>query len=226
MPEDTIEFETDRGAHVTVTARKGTLYVDLTSDDLSFTRESASLTEKKGRNVLACGHQRTDDGEKINALVPIKEHKDALEELREASEPEPVEPTDEPLRYTVEEYQKTIGVDWKREVTKQRLAVTKSRQEMTERQTELHGRVDTEHDIPEGAEVGDEYRIDGLLDDPRTSEERDQDAIAEAADTGEEVVISTSTTSCSDPNRECSLDRVSRVATPDGEIKSRRTHTY
>jgi hypothetical protein len=57
-------------------------------------------------------------------------------------------------------------------------------------------------------------------------EEKDQDALEESAEIGEEVVISKTTTYCNDSSKECNLDHVTRVATPEGEIETRRTHTY
>lgn len=136
--------------------------------------------------------------------------------------------TDAPLQYEVEEYTKTsrAGGWGKQELTKQRLRTNKSYAEMTERERELHRKVDTDYDVPEDAEDGDVFALGDILDDPRTSDEIEQDALDEAVETGEEVVINSSTTDCNDPSRECNLDHVTRVATPDGEINTQRTHTY
>lgn len=218
--EPMIEW-TDGGKDVTVTADRGTLYVSLEGPDVSFTDVRADLTTVKGREVLDAGHQRTDDGEKIRALVTIGDRREDIEQLREGSEPEQ---TDTPLAYEVREW--TTTGSWDQEITHQKLVATKDRAEMTERQRELHRKVDADNDVPEDAIAGDVYTAEDLLDDPRTGEEREQDAIEEAAETGESVVINKSTTSCNDPSKECSLDKVTRIATPEGEIKTERTHTY
>jgi len=218
--EPTIEW-TDGSKDVTVTADSGTLYVTLESPDISFTDVRADLTTVKGREVLDCGHQRTDGGEKIRALVTLGGRREEIEQLREDSEPEQ---TDEPLAYEVRE--RTTTGSWDQKITKQRLVATKDRAEMTDRQRDLHRKIDAENDVPEDAIAGDVYTVDDLLEDPRTDEEREQDALDEAAETGERVEINTTTTDCNDPSKECSLDRVTRYATPDGEIETERTHTY
>jgi hypothetical protein len=51
-------------------------------------------------------------------------------------------------------------------------------------------------------------------------------AFDEAADAGEPVPVATGISECVDDNRECSLDRVTYRATPDGKIDTRRVHTY
>lgn len=214
---DAIEFVTDNGADVTVTADSGSLRVNLTSDDLSF-ETKALIGEVEGRTVLKCGRKRTDDGTKINALVPVDGRVDELEQLREASK------SDEPLRFEVVE--RTKSGSWGQTITNQRLKPTKSHAEWTDAERELGLKVDTDHDVPEDAEAGDVFALDDLLDDTRTAEEKDQAALDEAAETGEEVVISKSTTDCNDASKECNLDHVTRVATPDGDIETRRTHTY
>lgn len=134
---------------------------------------------------------------------------------------------DEPLTYTVEEYTTTSRAGGWGEQTfeKTRLAPSKPTGDMDERQRELHGRVDTGR-VPDDAEPGDVLTFADLLDDPRTRDERDQDALTEAAETGQDVVISRQTAPCNDSREECSLDHVSKIATPDGEIETRRTHTW
>ncbi len=227
---DAVEWTTDQGSDVTVTADNGRLFVTLDGSDetgagVSFRRQRAELTTKRGTDVLDAGRQRDESGERFNAFVPVDGRREEIEALREESV---IEPTDEPLTYEVKERteQKPTLDGWgggERTVTS--LEATKRRAEMTERQKELHRKVDTDS-VPDDAEVGDEIAVDELLEDPRTSEERDQDAIEEAAETGEEVVISRGTTDCNDADKECNLDHVTRVATPDGEIETRRTHTY
>ena len=132
-----------------------------------------------------------------------------------------------PLTYEVTEYTKTsrAGGWGKREVTKQRLTPSKSMGDMDERERELHRRVDTDR-VPDDAEPGDELTFEDLLDDPRTTDEREQDALDEAAESDEEVVVWRDTARCNDSREECNLDHVTRVATPDGEIETRRTHTW
>lgn len=227
---DSIEWTTDQGSDVTVEAVNGTLFVTLDGKDetgagVSFERQRAELTVERGTDVLDAGRQRDESGEVFNAYVPIEAPREDLEALREDSE---VEPTDEPLAYEAVERTKTsrAGGWGKREITEQRLTPTKDRAEMTERQEELDRKVDRDHDVPEDVEPGDVVAIDELLDDARTDEEREADAIEEAAETGEEVVIRRWSEDCADADRECSLDNVRRVATPDGEIETRRTHTY
>lgn len=214
---------TDDDKDVTVTAEEGTLYVTLESPDITFERVRARLDTVKGREVLNAGKQRLDSGKQIRALVTLGGRREEIEQLKADSEPEQ---TDTPLAYEVKEYETEVGIDWKKTVTKTHLVPTKKRKHMTDRQRELHRRVDTDHDVPEDAIAGDVYTVEDLLDDPRTAEERDQDALDEAAETGETVVINRSTTGCNDPSKECSLDKVARIATPDGEIKTERTHTY
>lgn len=85
----------------------------------------------------------------------------------------------------------------------------------------LHG------ELPDDAEEGEVYTGSELLpDDHQTSAERDQEALDEAVETGEEVVISSATTACNDDDKDCSFDRLARVATSEGNIEKRRTHTY
>jgi len=226
---DTIEWTTDTGSDVTVSADNGTLFVTLEGSDetgagVSFDEQRATVTVERGTDVLDCGKQRDDSGERFRAFVPLEVSRDEIKQLKEDSIPEQ---TDEPLTFVVEEYTKTsrAGGWGKRKITKQRLNRNKSHAEMTDRQRELSTRIDTDR-VPDDAESGDVLTVDDLLDDPRTRDERDQDALDEAAETGEKVVISTSTTSCNEPREECNLDRVTRVATPEGEIETRRTHTY
>jgi len=222
---DSIEWTTDQGSDVTVEADNGRLFVTLAGDDVSFRRQRAELTSERGMDVLDAGRQRDDSGERFNAFIPVDDRREELKALQEESV---IEPTDEPLAFEVEERTKTTSTGgWgEREITTQRLTATKRRAEMTERQTTLLQKIDAERDVPEDAEAGDVFAIDELLDDARTPEERDEDALDEAAETDEEVVISRTTTDCDDPNKECTLDRVTRVATPEGEIEARRTHTY
>lgn len=224
MATTTLEW-TDGNKDVTVTAERGDLYVTLDSPDVSFEDERGHLDTVKGRDVINCGTMEDRYGKEFRALVTLGGRRAEIEQLREDSEPEA---TDEPLAYKVEEYTKTSRASgWgEREITKQRLKPTKPHGEMTERQKELHTRVNTDRDVPDDAEAGDIIPIEDLLNDLRTREEKDQDALDEAADTGEEVVINKSTTDCNDPKKECNLDHVARVATPAGEIETRRTHTY
>lgn len=218
--KDEITFTTNGGADVAVTADNGTLFVDANGDDFAF-ETSAQLTTARGTDVLDCGRQRDDSGTKFRAYIPVGERKEEIEQLREDSEPEP---TDEPLTYEVTET--TRKGSWGQEITKQKLRATKSYGEMSEKQKELDMKVNKKNDVPDDAEAGDIVALEDILGDTRTREEKDQDALEEAAETGEEVIISKSTTDCNDSSKECNLDHVSRVATPDGEIETRRTHTY
>lgn len=213
-----ITFTTDRGADVTVTAENGTIYVDVPS--VGVKNKSAILAVEKGMDVLDAG-VKWHNGDKFRALIPVGDHKDEIERLREDSEPDP---TDEPLAYEVTETTRTGS--WGQEITKQRLRRTKSYGEMTEKEKELDRKVNKEYDVPDGAEEGDIVAVEDILEDTRTREEKDQDALEEAAETGEEVIISESSSRCNNPSIECDVDHVTRVAKPDGEIETRRTHTY
>jgi len=53
-----------------------------------------------------------------------------------------------------------------------------------------------------------------------------QDAFEEASETGEPVTVATGSDYCDGSVRECSLDRLTYRATPDGDIDVKRTHTY
>jgi len=99
--------------------------------------------------------------------------------------------------------------------------------DLTDRERELSVDVRLYGELPDGAEEDDIYTAWELLPDGhQTAEQRDQDALDEAQETGEEVIITSATIGCNDDDRECNLDRVARVATPEGDIKKRRTHTY
>jgi len=213
-----VKFTTERGADVTVTAKNGNIYVDVPSIDVI--NESAYLSTEKGKDVLDAGVQR-QAGDKFRALIPVGDRKDEIEQLREDSEPEP---TGEPLTYEVTET--TRKGSWGQEITKQKLRATKSYGEMTEKEKELDMKINKKNDVPDDAKAGDIVALEDIVGDTRTREEKDQDALEEAAETGEEIVISKSTTTCNDSHKECNLDHVTRVATPEGEIKTRRTHTY
>jgi len=100
-------------------------------------------------------------------------------------------------------------------------------EDLTDRQRELSIDVRLYGELPDDADEGDIYTAWELLPDGhQTAEQRDQDALDEAQETGEEVIITSATIGCNDDDRECNLDRASRVATPEGEIEKRRTHTY
>jgi len=134
---------------------------------------------------------------------------------------------EEQLTYTVQEYTTTTSAGgWgKREITKQRLSRNKPSSEMTERERSLHLKIDTDR-VPGDADVGDTLTVEDLLDDPRTRQEKEEDALDAAAETGEEVVVSSSTQRCNTQQKECNIDHVTTVATPDGDIETRRQHTY
>lgn len=51
-------------------------------------------------------------------------------------------------------------------------------------------------------------------------------AMTEAADRNEPVPITTTSVRCDDAQRECSLDRLTYQARPNGEIDAKRVHTY
>jgi len=70
--------------------------------------------------------------------------------------------------------------------------------------------------------VADYPTLRGTNADPETVRE----SLDEAAESGERVQVASGTASCSDPNEECSLDRLTYYATPSGEIDVTRTHTY
>jgi len=176
---------------------------------------TASVEKHDGTDVLDLGTHRIK-GERQTVQVPVGEHKGEVEQLREDSE---LEPTDEPLAYEVAG--ETRKGSWG-----QKLQATKPYGEMTDRQMDLDMRVRAKRDMPDDVSAGDIVPVEDLLEDPRTQDGKEQDALEEAAETGEEIVISKSTESCNDASRECNLDHVSRVATPDGEIETRRTHTY
>jgi hypothetical protein len=53
-----------------------------------------------------------------------------------------------------------------------------------------------------------------------------RESLEAAAESGEKVQVASGTASCSDPREECSLDRLSYWATPNGEVEMTRTHTY
>lgn len=218
---DELSFETDSGADVIVWAESGTIYATFGAGDLSAEGTRASLTTKRGIECLDCGTHRDDSGEKHRVHIPTDGHREEIEELREDSK------SDEPLRYEVVEHTETsrAGGWGEREITTQKLSANKSVAEMTEREQTLSHKVDTDR-APEDTEVGDVLALDDLLDDARTADEKDQDALDEAAETGEEVVISKTTTDCNDSSEECNLDHVTRVATPEGDVETRRTHTY
>lgn len=97
------------------------------------------------------------------------------------------------------------------------------------------------HVVPDDAEIGDtltaaeifaEYdgEVPALADDEDGQPEDNDEAAAaieEAAETGERVKIDTQTVSCDgSEGDECSTDRVTRYATPAGEIEAERTHLY
>lgn len=52
------------------------------------------------------------------------------------------------------------------------------------------------------------------------------DAFDEAQDAGEQVVIGDSTSDCNDDGKQCNLDIITYIATPDGDVETTRTHTY
>jgi len=87
------------------------------------------------------------------------------------------------------------------------------------------GGSETRLQIPAGDRESqiEQLKLDSI-DRERTDEERA--ALDEAAETGERVVIDQTTIDCRDPGAECSADRVTRVATPEGEIESRTTHLH
>lgn len=130
------------------------------------------------------------------------------------------------LTYEVEEHttlRKTTGPD----ITELKLIASKRHEEMSEDEKDLWMEVKLYGEVPDDAEAGDVYLPTEVLPDGhQTAAERDQAALDEAAETGDVVVISEGTTGCNDDDKECSLDRVARVATPEGDIEKRRTHTY
>lgn len=213
-------FTTDRGANVTVTADNGTLLVSVEADDITIDQTTARIGTLKQQPVLHLGEHRVQ-GTREKIHIPITEHKHDLEQLRENSEPEP---TDEPLTYEVVESTRTGG--WGQEITTQRLRPTKPFSERTDKQRELHWKIHERHDVPNGVEAGDIIPIEDLLDDTRTREEKNQDAIEEAGETGDVVVINKTTTPCNDSGKECDIDHVTRIAHPDGTIETKRRHTY
>lgn len=215
---DKITFTTDRGADVTVMADSGTLFVTFAAGNASVEDSSARLDREKGMDVLDAGTHRDSSGERFRALIPVGDRRDEIEQLREDSK------DDSPLTYEAKEYSKGTG-SWGQELTETKLVPSKSYNEMNERERDLSRKVDTDR-VPDGAEPGDVLTFEDLLDDARTTEEKEQDALDAAAGTGEEVVINKSTTSCNDSSKECNLDHVTRVATPEGDIETRRTHTY
>jgi hypothetical protein len=216
---DSITFTTDRGSDVTVTAEAGQLFVTIDSSAITINQTSAVVETCKGTVVLALGIHRVQ-GNREAIKVPIEEYKEDIEELRKESK------DDSPLTYEVEEFTHTIRSDWgNKDVTKHRLSPSKTYGEMTGREQTLSHRVNTD-DVPSEAEPGDVLTLDDLLDDTRTKAEKEQDALDEAVKTGEEVTISKTMTPCNSSSKECNLDHVTRVATPGGDIETRRTHTY
>jgi len=218
---NTIEFETDSDADVTLWAESGTLFAEFDAGDISTDQTTARVVTKRGDELLDCGNHRDNSGTKHHIHIPVGDRRDDIEQLVEDSK------DDSPLTYRIEEYTKisTAGGWGKREITKQRLSPSKSYSEMSEREQDLSRKVDTDR-VPDDAEPGDVLTFEDLLDDARTDEEKDQDALDEAAETGEEVVINKSMTDCNDSSKECNLDHVTRVATPEGDTETRRTHTY
>lgn len=217
---DAITFTTKRGADVTVTAENGTLFVGVESAAINIDRTSAFVETHKGTDVLNLGAHRVQ-GDRQKLQIPVGENKDEIEQLRDDSQPEP---TDEPLKYEVTET--TRKGSWGQEIAKQKLRATKANGEMTEKERTLDMKVNKKHDVPDDAEAGDTVALEDIVGDTRTREEKDKDALEEAAEIGEEVVISETTTDCNDSLKECNLDHVTRVATPEGAVKTRRTHTY
>jgi len=218
--DDGIEFTTERGADVRVTADGETLWVDVTSDAVNLDT-TGHLDTHEGRDVLNCGRHRVGGSRQI-IQIPVDDRRESIENLK--TDPT----TDEPLTYeVVEKEESRPSLDgWGGGTrTVKMLSPSKEQKQRTDRQRELHLRVDTDR-IPEEAEVGDVLTFEDLLDDARTADEQDQDALNKAADTGEEVVINESMTDCNDTSKECNLDHVTKVATPEGEIETRRSHTY
>jgi len=215
-----VKFQTERGADVTVTADSGTVHVGVDSPAVDIENTVGRLEEHKGTDVLNLGKHRVQ-GDRQIIQIPVDGHKDDIEKLREESK------DDSPLTYTVEENTMTTrsGGWGKQEITKQKLVASKTFTEMTEREQELSHKVPTER-VPDDAEPGDVLTLGDLIDDPRTTEEKEQEALDEAAEIGEEVIVNRTTEPCSDRGKECNLDQISKIATPDGEIVTRRTHTY
>jgi len=219
MTDDTLTLDwTDGSKDVTVIAEAGKLHVTLDSPDVSFERQRATLETVKGLDVLDAGVQRDDSGERFQAYIKIGDRRDEIEQLREDSK------DDSPLEYEVVVDRSTGS--WGQDLESLKLKASKTHTEMTERERELAIEIDREADVPDDAEAGDTYTLEEILEDVRTRDEIEQDALDEAAESGEEVVINKSTTGCNDSSKECNLDHVARVATPDGDIETRRTHTY
>lgn len=223
---DTIEFETEEtGAKVTITAKKGTLLVTLNSDAVDVRETTATIDREQRTDVLNLGIHRVQ-GERERLFVPIEGRKEEIEQLREDSE---LEPNDEPVEYVVTERTRTGG--WGQEITNQSLSLESEFGHMTERQAAIHRqKVDEENDVPEDAEAGDTVLLQDIVDDMKTREEKRQEeieeAIEEAQEKGEEVVIRKSHESCNDSRKQCDIDMVTLVATPEGDTEERRTHTH
>lgn len=214
--QDGISFTTERGTEILVVAEAGKLFATANSSQLNFERARARLEG----GYLDCGVQRTTSGKKVNAKIPVGDSESEIESLREKSK------SAAELRFEVVQetrFVRVLGQREKREVKK--LSANKAFAEMTENEKELAAQIDNES-VPEGATMGDLLTPEELLDDARTRDEKDQDALKEAEKTGEEVVIYERTGDCIDPSKDCSLDRELRVATPSGEIEMRRQHMH
>jgi hypothetical protein len=84
--------------------------------------------------------------------------------------------------------------------------------------------IDTELEREQAWEelVADYPTLRGTNADPETVRE----SLDEAVESGEKVQVASGTASCSEPNKQCNLDRLTYYATPDGEINVSRIHTY
>lgn len=87
---DPVEFTTERGADVTITANMARMQKQLTvtveGGAVEFDEARARLDRAKGTDVVNCGRQKTKDGDTVKAMIPVGEHKDGIESLKEAAE--------------------------------------------------------------------------------------------------------------------------------------------
>lgn len=220
--ESTMEWKTRNGNSVIVEAENGELFVSLEGDDFEIDHSRAVFDRVQQKTVLFAGVHSTPTGKQFKACILTRGHEDELKQLRENSKPT------EPLTYEVVEHTNYIPDGWggRMEKTELRLRANKTRTEMTDKEGELNIRINKTRDVPDDAEPGDEYTLDDLLEDTRTRDERDQDALNEAAEKGETVTIKSWTEMCPHDHRECNVDHMTRIATPGGEIRTERVHTY
>lgn len=204
-------------------------------------------TNKQGHDVISCGKIK-HNGKIVNALIKVNEDVvDFIEKAKAEIERQEEEERNSELTFKVIETRRSgAWVTQDLVLDPQKKLLTDEQKEQVEEVRSLLGETALfagagkyikakELSVEEGQEitltellemVKETEKYQAKMEKERVEEEKYEEALQEARETGENVELKRYSAPCNDPKEECNIDIIIVYVTPSGRTKETRVHTY